>query len=154
MCYFNFNYSTKSKGKLTQQLCPSWGTTGTHLLKSCMVPTIWMVQASFICMTTKAMGRFDHSSNPGRTPTNKTGQLLHIIMAWAQYCIGTSTPLLQDSRPKLPHFESCWLESLRQYLREIEGGTPLTNPMVEPLQREGDRYLMASSWIRNRSSNL
>jgi hypothetical protein len=49
------------------------------------------------------------------------GKLLRIAVAWTQYSVGTSTSFLRDTTTKLPHMESKWLHSLREYLRYIKG---------------------------------
>jgi hypothetical protein len=54
-----------------------------------------------------------------RTKTT-AGKLLRCAVEWAQYCIGTSIPFLEDVTTNLlPHFESKWLKSLREYLAHI-----------------------------------
>ena len=53
-----------------------------------------------------------------RSPTTQAGKLLRVVVSWAQYCVGTSHPVLQDVTTKWPHFESKWLNSLRSYLRD------------------------------------
>ena len=77
-----------------------------------------------------------------RSPQTQAGKLLHMVVSWAQYCTGTSTPVLQDVRMKWPHFESKWLNSLRNYLRDIGGTIHLHQHGVCPLQQVNDKFLM------------
>ena len=74
--------------------------------------------------------------------THQAGKLLRIVVSWAQYCIGTSTPVLQDVTTSWPHFESKWLNSLRNYLRDIGGHLRLTQTGVPKLQRINDMFVM------------
>ena len=68
--------------------------------------------------------------------------LLRIVLSWAQYCVGTSTPVLQDVTAKWPHFESKWLNSLQTYLRDIGGQLRLHTHGVNKLQRLNDSFIM------------
>ena len=49
-----------------------------------------------------------------RMQTN-AGKLLRCVDEWAQYCAGTSDPLMEHVRKDLPHLETKWLRSLREY---------------------------------------
>ena len=77
-----------------------------------------------------------------RTPNSHAGQILRITVAWAQYCIGTSTSFLTDTTTKLPHLESTWLTSLRQFLHAVGGTLELDHRYIPPLQRERDQHIM------------
>ena len=77
-----------------------------------------------------------------RTPNSHAGQMLRITVAWAQYCIGTSTSFLANTAQKLPHLESTWLAGLREYLHAVGGTLELDHNYVAPLQREHDQLIM------------
>ncbi|KAI2502874.1 hypothetical protein MHU86_11543 [Fragilaria crotonensis] len=70
------------------------------------------------------------------------GQLLRCLVAWAQYGVGTSKPLLDDVTTKLPHMESRWLASLRDYLASIRASLQLDITGVANLEREHDKFIM------------
>ena len=77
-----------------------------------------------------------------RSPTTQAGKLLRVVVSWAQYCVGTSQPVLQDVKTKWPHFESKWLNSLRSYLRNIGGQLRLHKHGVSQLLRVHDAFIM------------
>ena len=70
------------------------------------------------------------------------GRLLRCVVAWAQYCAGTSTPILEEVHQELPHLESKWLSSLRQYLAYINAGIQLDMTGVAPAERQYDEFIM------------
>jgi hypothetical protein len=63
-------------------------------------------------------------------------------MAWAQYSVGMSYPILERAQDSLPHFEAKWISSLRNFLASISASIHLDDPCIPPLQREHDCYLM------------
>jgi hypothetical protein len=63
-----------------------------------------------------------------RSRTTTTGKLLRIVIAWAQSCAGTQSPILEGTSTKLLHLEAGQLE--------------LDTPFVTQLQRQGDGFLM------------
>ena len=63
-------------------------------------------------------------------------------MAWAQYCVGTGTPILGDNSTSFPHFKSNWISSVRIYLGAIDGTLELKDTFIPQLQRESDRFIM------------
>ena len=77
-----------------------------------------------------------------RSSKTTPGKLLRITLAWAQYCAGTSKPILEDTSTKLPHLEAAWLSSLRQYLHTVQGTLELDTSFLTPPQRQGDAFLM------------
>ena len=77
-----------------------------------------------------------------RSPQTHPGEVLRIAVAWAQYCAGTSWSILRDTSTSLPHLESSWLASLRQYLKDIEANLELDETHIPALQCEGDRHIM------------
>ena len=70
------------------------------------------------------------------------GKLLRCAVEWAQYCIGTSIPFLEDVTTNLPHFESKWLKSLRENLSHINAGLQVNTPGVASLERHNDTFIM------------
>jgi hypothetical protein len=72
----------------------------------------------------------------------QAGRLLRCVVQWAQYCAGTSVPILEDVYQELPHLESKWLSSLRNYLAHIHAGMQLDKTGVAPIERQHDEYIM------------
>eukprot|EP00980_Cylindrotheca_fusiformis_P016559 scaffold4965_cov87-Cylindrotheca_fusiformis.AAC.1 len=71
------------------------------------------------------------------------GSLLRCTLAWAQINAGVSAPLLMIPSLRLAHFESKFIQSLRNYLAAIDATIEVdTPPFVPPCQRENDVYLM------------
>ena len=65
-----------------------------------------------------------------------------VFSRFPQYTVGVGTSIFKDVTTVLPHFESCWLASLRDHLHAVDGWLELDDPQVPPLQREHDQYLM------------
>lgn len=70
------------------------------------------------------------------------GKLLRIAVGWFQVQVGTSFSILERVHPPLPHLESKWLASLRDFLASIDASLQLDNPGIPPLQRCHDTYIM------------
>jgi hypothetical protein len=77
-----------------------------------------------------------------RSPKEDQGTILRIVVSWAQFCVGTSFSIFSDTATPLPHLESSWLASLRLYLHRIRGTLQLKDPLIPPLQRHNDQYIM------------
>ena len=51
-----------------------------------------------------------------RSPETQAGKLLRVTVSWAQFCVGTSLPILQDVVSERPHFKAKWLNALRHFI--------------------------------------
>ncbi|KAI2503136.1 hypothetical protein MHU86_11327 [Fragilaria crotonensis] len=71
-----------------------------------------------------------------------TGTLLRIALSWFQVQVGISQPLLEYPTTELPHLESVWMKSIRQFLCRIGGSIRITIPDANVLQRVGDAAIM------------
>ena len=69
-------------------------------------------------------------------------QLLRIAVAWAQINTGVGYSIFLNVVPTLPHFESKWLNSMRHFLRAIQGQLRLDVPFVPEIQRVNDSFIM------------
>ncbi len=77
-----------------------------------------------------------------RTRTT-AGKLLRCVVEWAQYCVGTSNPLMEHVQEDLPHLESRSLSSLQNYLAFINALLQLENTGVAPLvERKHDEFIL------------
>jgi hypothetical protein len=77
-----------------------------------------------------------------RSSSSQMGHLTRIAMAWAQFCAGTGTPILENTITKLPHAEAKWIMSMRDFLTATQGTIELLDHSAAKLQREQDAFLM------------
>ena len=77
-----------------------------------------------------------------RTPRSQSGQILRIVMSWIQYCAGVGWSVVQKTDAKLPHLESSWITSMREYLNLMGASLELQDARLPQLQREHDSYIM------------
>eukprot|EP00957_Ditylum_brightwellii_P068177 5175379-Ditylum_brightwellii.AAC.1 len=63
------------------------------------------------------------------------------MLRWAQICAGTSTHILQDTRP-IPHMEGQWTEHLRKGMAYIKATIRHKYEWCIPKQRENDQHIM------------
>ena len=73
------------------------------------------------------------------------GQLLWVSLVWAQYTAGTGVSILEDTTMKLPHFESDYLSSLRDYLASTRGSLELKDDFVIAKQWDQDEFLVTEA---------
>eukprot|EP00957_Ditylum_brightwellii_P163237 12429741-Ditylum_brightwellii.AAC.1 len=69
------------------------------------------------------------------------GKTIAIALRWAQLCAGTSTHILQDTRP-IPHLEGRWVKSLKEGMHYIGAEIRHKYEWVVPKQRVNDRHIM------------
>jgi hypothetical protein len=70
------------------------------------------------------------------------GCLLRIAVAWAQLNVGVGFSIFNDVVTSLPHFESEWLRSVRDFLRIVQGRLRLDSAFVPEIQRVNDSFIM------------
>ena len=70
------------------------------------------------------------------------GKLLRIALAWFQEQVGVSYPILAQVNTDLPHLESKWLTSLRQFLMDNTMSLQVDVAELPKLQRMYDVHLM------------
>eukprot|EP00957_Ditylum_brightwellii_P147492 11231603-Ditylum_brightwellii.AAC.1 len=63
------------------------------------------------------------------------------MVRWAQICAGTSTHILQDTRP-IPHMEGHWTEHLQEGMAYIKATIRHKYKGCIPKQRENDQHIM------------
>ena len=63
-------------------------------------------------------------------------------MAWLQMSIGVSYSVVEYPPRPLPHIESTWITSMRQFLAKTDTYLQLDNPCIPPRQRENNEYVM------------
>lgn len=77
-----------------------------------------------------------------RIPGGQGGNMMRITLEACQYSVGTQRLLLEDPSYPLPHLESFWLKSVREFLRGVNASLLIADVKVQPLQRVGDAHLM------------
>ncbi len=99
--------------------------------------------AAFVSLyTQQGVGQVTLLLRHSRQESN-IGKLLQIsFLSWFQIQVGTSSPILEDTKSTLPHLESVWLKSIRQFLASIEGSIRLSLPEVISKQRIHDSVIM------------
>ena len=77
-----------------------------------------------------------------RQPNTIPGKLLRCTVAWTQMTAGTSYSILQRVYEDLPHLESRWLTSMRNFMADINATIELDETGVPTVQRQADTYIM------------
>jgi hypothetical protein len=77
-----------------------------------------------------------------RQPDTMTGKLLKCAVAWTQLNAGTSYSIFQQVQTALPHLESKWLNSMRDFMATINATMELDNTGVPLIRRQHDAYIM------------
>jgi hypothetical protein len=72
-----------------------------------------------------------------------TGKQFQIALSWFQLAVGVSFPILENTRPALPHLESRWLASLRIFLASQNAAIHLQVPYIPPY----NGYTTPTSWM-------
>jgi hypothetical protein len=78
-----------------------------------------------------------HLRTPGQ-PQN----LSHIVLDRFQYNAGVGYHILENTQLHLPHLEGVWIPTVREYLTDINGSLQISTATIQPLQRQGDKYIM------------
>lgn len=73
---------------------------------------------------------------------SETGRMLRIELQWCQVQAGTSTHLLADPSPAIDYIETCWIMSVRDFLRTYGLKIDLTFTNILAVQCEGDEFIM------------
>jgi exonuclease III len=73
---------------------------------------------------------------------SQVGKLILCALSWLQLSVGVSYPVLEQPLNPLPHIESLWLTSLRDFLASHKLSIQMTDTGIPPLQREHDTYIM------------
>ena len=70
------------------------------------------------------------------------GQLLRVLVAWCNFSVGMGSSVVTDVYTPLPHLESMWIGSLREYLASVGAWLETDDTFVQPLERVNDDYIM------------
>ena len=70
------------------------------------------------------------------------GQLLRVALSWFQQQTGVSYPLLEKVTMALPHLESKWIGSLRDFLADTGMHLTVDTPSIPKRQRRHDYHIM------------
>lgn len=77
-----------------------------------------------------------------RKPTSQIGKLFDICVSWLQRQAGIRNSIFKNTTIPLPHVESKWFLSLRQYLHASSTWIELAETHLLPPQRLNDFHLM------------
>jgi hypothetical protein len=69
-------------------------------------------------------------------------ELLLIVLDQFQYIAGVGFHILEEIKASLPYLEGIWLPTARDYLGQISGLIKIAGLHIQPLEQQGDRYLM------------
>jgi hypothetical protein len=142
VCYFTFKELDKIQRKVHQAMVSGCGFN-RFTARAVLFGPAYLGGATFFHLyDEQGYGQVSHFLKAWRTPHSHAGQMLRVAVSWAQYCIGTSTPLFADTTTSLPHLESTWLASLRTYLQAVQGHIELDTTYTPPLLRQHDQYIM------------
>ncbi|KAI2493074.1 hypothetical protein MHU86_21458 [Fragilaria crotonensis] len=70
------------------------------------------------------------------------GDLLRMVLEWCNYVAVLSVSILENTSCKLPHLESKWIASLRDYLHSVGASIQVDADGIPPLEQENDDYVM------------
>ena len=70
------------------------------------------------------------------------GRMICIELQWCQVQAGISTQLLTDTSPPIDYIETCWIMSIRDFLRTYNLHLDFTGAVLPELQCENDEFLM------------
>lgn len=86
-------------------------------------------------------GQIRHLIKHWRTDTI-VSKTLRLTLQWAQWQSGHDKSILEDTTAALPHLESRWLTSARQFLSTIQASVILDNSYVANKERRDDIFIM------------
>lgn len=78
------------------------------------------------------------------------GKLLKCAVAWTQMTAGTSFFIFQQVHTELPHLESKWFVSMRNFMAQINASFELDNSGVPLIKRKNDAHIMDAILESNR----
>ena len=70
------------------------------------------------------------------------GNMIRCSLAWIQWSVGVSFPILHQVTTSLPHIESKWVASIRSFLKEAQLTIQMDSDYIPSKQREADEYIM------------
>jgi hypothetical protein len=83
-----------------------------------------------------------------RTP-GQPQKLAQIVLDRFQYNAGVGYHILENTTSHLPHLEGIWIPTVRDYLASINGSMQIASATIQPLQRQGDKYIMEVALASN-----
>jgi len=143
VCYFTFKELDSIQKPSHRAMVSHCGYNRSTALAVQYGPKYLGGAAFFHLYDLQGYGQVQHFLKFWRTPWTQPGRTLRIAAQWAQVNAGTSIFILSDVNTKLPHLESKWMASLREYLASVHGSIEIDHkPIVPPLQRQHDQYIM------------
>jgi hypothetical protein len=87
-----------------------------------------------ICQLTALVGHIRQDS--------ETGRLIRIELQWCQVQSGTATHLLGETKDPIDYSETCWIMSIRDFLRTYGLRIEITRTPLPAIQCENNEFLM------------
>ena len=77
-----------------------------------------------------------------RSPTEKTGKLIRVVLGWTQYQSGMHFPILQNTTIPLPYVAGRFMITLRFFLHQLGGKFEVDQPYIPKILRKKDIAIM------------
>jgi hypothetical protein len=92
--------------------------------------------------TTQGAGRLILLIGHLRTPDGQPHNVLLIVLDRLQYMAGVGFNIMEDTKILIPHLEGIWLPTAQAYMGQISGSMKITGTKIQPLERQGNKYIM------------
>jgi hypothetical protein len=79
---------------------------------------------------------------------SETGQLIRIELQWYQVLAGTGTHLLGEPKDPIDYIETCWIMSIRDFLRTYGLQIEFTHTLTPAIQCVNDEFIMDALRVR------
>ena len=142
VCYFSFEQLDRLQRRAHRAIVNGCGYNRNTKKAVLYGPSHLQGAGFFHLYDEQGYGQVAHFIKAWRTPHTHAGQMLRVAVSWAQYAAGTSWSIFRYTVPLLPHLESTWLASMRQYLKAVNGFLELDTPFIPTLQRRHDIFFM------------
>ena len=150
LCYFTYDQLNKIQTKAHMAMVSHCGYNRYTAKEILFGPKFMGGAAFFHLFDIQGVGQVNLFLKFWRSsPHCQSGKILRVALSWTQFCAGTSAPILLDTTTPLPHLESTWITSLRQYLFECQATIEVDTPFVPAIQRTNDAYLMEIAHSHN-----
>ena len=73
---------------------------------------------------------------------SETGRMMRIELQWCQVQAGTAKHLLGDSSDQIDYIETCWVMSIRDFLRTYGLKAELSVTPIQTIQCINDEFIM------------
>ena len=85
---------------------------------------------------------------------SETGKMIRIELQWCQVQAGTATHLLTDTSPSIDYIETCWIMSIRDFLRTYNLRLDFSTAVLPVLQCARDEFIMDALRVRGQCTAI